>query len=1160
MLRRSSLLVVVCLTLPGRLLADDWPVDRGPSREPAPYKYNPKQPIPKAFAEAAACVLYSAATHIVEDDGTVESIYHEVTKLQSRKAIERLGEYRSITFDPTYQKLVLHEARVLKPGGKVVPIEPRHVHLRDISTDFQVYDRDKLLVISFPNLEIGDIIEVKWSTRGKSPEFFGQFFTRYTFGDDRYPALRDELRVRLPKKKELHYAAINGKVPLTVRDEGGTWLYHWHVANRPELPLDENVPSKELLRLQVACSTFASWAEVGQWKHQLRAKCWECTAEIKDVIKEVTKDLADPVEKARALTYWVRKRIRYTSVSGSGSGYTPQLPARVLANRYGDCKDQAQLLAVMLREAGIQVELVTLGVQDDGQIVPDVPMPWGTHAILLVTINGEQYWIDTTATSAAWDFLPRDDRDRIAYVTDHGKIRLLRTPKLLPSDNLFEQKTLVTVHSNGTAVCKRIAAYHGSAALYQRDSWFETAPAERRRLMALELQDAFPKARLEWLKVDELSLADHNGPVRAEIQFAIPGHFGGVSDKEGSFTDSKVWSRLLAYTFDLERKVGLDLGSPFESIHRYVVTLPPAYRYDGLPREQKINSRWGTFRLKVKQDAGNPRKLEVVFHTRLFNTIVEPVDFADFAKFQEEVQKGYRVWLSLTPTQDRDDIPILAAALVVSPGDKATALVLAQLCRDAGLVVEARNVLRVARFFHPDDTALWELSAKLAATTEEEERILVLMVKHFPDQPRYAVQLGSARVKLGDFAGARKVLEPLSKNAPQAIKAQAHLELARGLLAQKQAQGALDQVLAARAEGADSSGAVQVALLEAEIYESLGEVHKAGDVYRRVLKLETDNLRALAALIDLELAAKRKNEALDYLRRYSVAVGDDRDGLLYAATCYLHLARLDDALELALRARQLKFSAKTQRVLGLIYSRQGDTAKAVFHLGRADLDAEVLRELLAGYLALGKLGEAIELCVHCERFTQEVPELAEIGRTLRQLAVRRGALLKIPGVSDKNKAMWAEAVDAFLCADLAYSQGRPVGQIEALLAPALAQPMPFGPALALRGLLHLEQGRLAKALADAERALAVSPWEARAYYVHGRVLLERDHPIALLDLARAAWLSGQGDGKILHWLAAAQYRAGQRGQGLLVQRQALALLPADAEVLEQLQQLQKRRQ
>src|SRR5207244_2736803 len=164
----------------------------------------------------------------------------------------------------------------------------------------------------------------------------------------------------VPKKKAFHHAALNGSVPLTVRDEGASWLYHWHVDNRAELPPDESLPSKETLRLQVACSTFASWAEVGQWKHQLRTQCWECTHE--------------------------------------------------------------------------------------------VPRTWGTHASLPATIDGQQNWIDTTVTGAPWDFLPRDDRDRIVYVTDNDKVRLLRTPKLLPSDNLFEMKTLVRVLANGSVV------------------------------------------------------------------------------------------------------------------------------------------------------------------------------------------------------------------------------------------------------------------------------------------------------------------------------------------------------------------------------------------------------------------------------------------------------------------------------------------------------------------------------------------------------------------------------------------------------------------------------------------------------------------------------------------------------------------------------------
>ena len=106
----------------------------------------------------------------------------------------------------------------------------------------------------------------------------------------------------------------------------------------------------------------------------------------------------------------------------------------MLSNRYGDCKDASQLLAVMLREAGARVELVTLGAADDGQVAESVPSPWGTHAILLATIDGREHWIDTTASLAGWDFLPRDDRDRLCYlVDDKGKLSLRRTPPLSAS-------------------------------------------------------------------------------------------------------------------------------------------------------------------------------------------------------------------------------------------------------------------------------------------------------------------------------------------------------------------------------------------------------------------------------------------------------------------------------------------------------------------------------------------------------------------------------------------------------------------------------------------------------------------------------------------------------------------------------------------------------
>ena len=115
-------------------------------------------------------------------------------------------------------------------------------------------------------------------------------------------------------------------------------------------------PPSEELRVQLAISTYPDWQAVARWKQQVRVECWKNAPAIcRKVIDEVAGPYPTKLEKARALTYWVRRQVRYMSRGPGGLGYTPNLPDHVTANRYGDCKDQAQLLAVMLKEIGLPV-------------------------------------------------------------------------------------------------------------------------------------------------------------------------------------------------------------------------------------------------------------------------------------------------------------------------------------------------------------------------------------------------------------------------------------------------------------------------------------------------------------------------------------------------------------------------------------------------------------------------------------------------------------------------------------------------------------------------------------------------------------------------------------------------------------------------------------
>lgn len=1155
----ALLLLAVCGRVSVARAETDWPIPRGPARTPPDYQYDTKQiaRLPRSFLDdAEAVTLYSGTTYTIGTDGTIESTSHEVTRLNSRKGIEKLGEYQAITFDPTYEKLTLHEARVLKADGRVVPLEPRHVQLRDVGTDYQVYDQGKQLVLSFPNLQVGDAYEVRWTVRGKDPEFGGEFFTRYTFGDDTYPIARDELHVCLPTAKPFRYANINGKIDLKVTEKDGLKHYRWRVTDRPGLPRDENAPAKEELRLQVACSTFASWDAVGQWKQKLRAACWECTPEVRRTVANVTRGLKTPEEKARALTYWVRRNIRYLSRGPSGRGYTPHVPQRVLGNLFGDCKDQAQLLAVMMREVGLKPWLVTLGTLGDGQVLEAVPSPWGTHALLHVEIDGKGHWIDTTITQAGWDFLPRTDRGRLAYLTRDGVLKLLRTPPLTSNAYRVEQTTHVQVQPDGTSQCRREAIYHGSAAWARRESWLDVPPGERRRLVSAELQDAHTKARLLALTVAEKNLLDLDRPVQARFEFAIAKHFTGDRVREASFTDSTVWARFLGYSLDPERTLPFELHSPFESSHRYVIALPLASRFDGTPEERAVRSKWGTFRLEVKTFPDDPRRLEFTTHMRLERTRVDRADFAEFQRFHDDVTRAYRVWLNVRPTQDLADAPALEKHLAGQPkGDPFTAKVLARLYLDHDRPGPARRVLDRTLPRAADDRGLWELRLEAAANLRERIALYRELTTRFPSETKYALALGAACVRRGEHDEASKVLLPLTSNRTGAVRARAHYHLAQSALRQGEAGAALKHLdVAARADTAALKSA-EALLFKARVHQRLRQPGEALSALRLGLQLEPRSVDLLGELVPLERRHGQPAETLDHLRRYTIAVGRDAAGLARAAELHWTLGRTEDAFELARRARDIGYSARAQRVLGLVFLKKGDFAQAVFHLDRAELDAEGLLGLLRAQLALGHLDDAGRRVEQVHSFEPAVAELVALEKAIRELLRQRDALHAAWPQPKEQRAAATRIINGFVCAEYRLNTAAPREQLESLVESCCSETLPFGPALALRGWLQAERGQLRRALTDAERALARTPQHARAHLVRGRVRLEQGKADALSDLQRAVQLSARQDADALHWLAAGLHDAGRVAEALRTQEEAALLRPGSATIRTQLQQL-----
>lgn len=1157
MLHFRSLLIIALFLVSTHLRADDWPVPRGPSREPQPYRYDPAvlKTIPRDYLDdATACVVYTATTYLVEPDGTTDAITHEITRLNSRKGIDKLGEYRSIYYDPTYEKLTLNEARVIKSDGKIVLIEPKHVQLRDVATDFQVYDQSKQLVISFPNLQAGDLYEVKWTVRGKHREFDGQFFTRYSFGDEHYPVLRDEFRVRVPKNKTLHHATVNGKADLAVTETATDKLYHWATTKQSELPRDDERPSREELRLQVAVSTFPSWEAIGQWKEKRRANCWKCTPEIAKVVGEVTRNEKTQIDKAKALTYWIRRNVRYLSRGPGGLGYTPHQPHQVLASLYGDCKDQAQLLAVMLREIGLPVWLVTLGTLDDGQVQPAVPSPWGTHAILKTQIAGKDYWIDTTVSLAAWDFLPRSDRNRQVYLTQGKELTLAKTPAFAAKDFRFDQTSHVTVQPDGSIRCRRESAYFEGAAWSRRDRWLEVPPGERRRTIVSELQDAHPKVRLANYKIHEKLLHDFDQPVKAEFEFDVPKHFSGESSKEGSFTDSNVWAWLIGYNLDLDRKLPFQLPSHFESSHRYVIQIAPAFRFDGYPEQKEIRSAFGHFKLRVERDPDDSRRLELHMHARLDKTRIEKQEFADFVKFQDDVSRAYRVWVYLRPTTDIADAPRLDELLADDKkADAQSARILAKIFIDNERIGDARRVLERATKRFPDEYALWDLRVKVSTDDIEEQRIYRTLTTLFPRDPKYALALGALCVRRDEPAEAEKLLTPLTLHAVDAVRAAAHYQLARNADRRKDPATALKHLQQALFIDSASLATVEALLLKARVHDKLDQAKEAMGTLNAAIDADPKNRDVLEYAIILELREGRTNEAFDHLRRLVLAAGKDRATLIRTAELYLELGRPDEARELITRSGDVSTDAMAKRILGLLHFAKGEHSRAAFELGKGHRDAKSLTACIQANLRLG----AFDAMRDAVKNMNDIP--VALRKDIDRLMKQHHLLLKRWEDVNTDRAAASRVVNGFVCAEYGLEQRWPMEQIERLVDATLSEGIDYGPLLALRGWLRLERGQVRAALADAEAAMRWSTDNARAHLVRGRARMEQGNAKeALNDLRKATALCGNRDATVLHWFAAALHEAGRTKEAIDTQRLALLLRPDDATLHDQMRRFENR--
>ena len=131
---------------------------------------------------------------------------------------------------------------------------------------------------------------------------------------------------------------------------------------------------------------FSSWPEMGKWYVNLTNGRRDTSPQISAQVASLTATARTPVEKMRALTYFVQHDIRYVAIELGIGGWQPHSASDVFTHHYGDCKDKATLLSSMLSQLGIESFYVLINVER-GSVFPETPARIGfNHAILAIKL------------------------------------------------------------------------------------------------------------------------------------------------------------------------------------------------------------------------------------------------------------------------------------------------------------------------------------------------------------------------------------------------------------------------------------------------------------------------------------------------------------------------------------------------------------------------------------------------------------------------------------------------------------------------------------------------------------------------------------------------------------------------------------------------------
>jgi len=510
---------------------------------------------------------------------------------------------------------------------------------------FYVGDRCRRFVLPFTSL--GE------KQRYTSEEFYTDMkrYTEILFSDE-YPYLEKTVVFDVPKWLNIEFKEENLSgydITKSVTEDPKTHdaIYTFTAKNIPEMHEEHDMPNMwsvfpHILILVKSYTTpsgetvnvISSMDDLYKFTEGLVKTAGNNDDNIKTFVAKLIQDKKTDMDKIKTIYYWVEDNIRYIAFENGISAFKPDACQEVFNKRYGDCKGMANLLTVMLKDAGFDARRTWIGVEG---IPYDFSTPFiglFNHCICTLVYNGKHYYLDGTEKYTPFGDNSDWIQGKLVLTEDGDKHIEERIPVESVDRSKDEFTRDVTVSGTDLLSGKETDVFNGETKVDILNGYNDAPTNEKSSSLKQFVQ--YGDKNMEVTGVVPSDLQNREIPVTISYNFTAKDQVSVFDNDMYINIDDQKWFE--HRTFDSTRHH--DFSFRFRQNYSQTVnfTVPAGYTVKHLPDAIDIKKPGYTFKISVTQ------KDNKVIYKKEFTVLDPIIKKADFKIWNDDlaqVKKTY---------------------------------------------------------------------------------------------------------------------------------------------------------------------------------------------------------------------------------------------------------------------------------------------------------------------------------------------------------------------------------------------------------------------------------------------------------------------------------------------------------------------------------------